>query len=110
MNNLAMAYGAAGRTAEALALHEETLKLMKPKLGPDHPDTLPSMDNLAGAYRPPGGPPRPSRWTRRRSSSRSEAGPRPPRYPRSMNNLAVAYQAAGRTAEALAAATRRRSS
>jgi hypothetical protein len=37
----------AGRTEEALELHEETLQLRKAKLGPDHPDTLKSMNNLA---------------------------------------------------------------
>ena len=45
-----MAYLAAGRTAEAIALHEETLKLEEAKLGPDHPDTLTSRNNLAVAY------------------------------------------------------------
>jgi tetratricopeptide (TPR) repeat protein len=38
---------AAGRTAEALALHEATLKLRQAKLGPDHPYTLNSRRNLA---------------------------------------------------------------
>ena len=37
-------------TAEAIALHEETLKLRESKLGPDHPDTLDSRNNLAVAY------------------------------------------------------------
>ena len=31
-------------------MHEETLKLMTSKLGPDHPDTLTSRNNLAAAY------------------------------------------------------------
>ena len=31
-------------------LSEETLALMKSKLGPDHPDTLASMNNLAVGY------------------------------------------------------------
>ena len=41
---------ALGRHAEALKLHEETLALRKAKLGPDHPDTLLSMNNLANSY------------------------------------------------------------
>ena len=49
-NNLAAAYLAAGRTAEAITLHEATLKLRESKLGPDHPDTLTSRNNLAAAY------------------------------------------------------------
>ena len=40
MNNLADQLRALGRHAEALKLREETLTLMKAKLGPDHPDTL----------------------------------------------------------------------
>ena len=48
------AYAAAGRQAEAIALHEETLKLREAKLGPDHPDTLGSRNNLANAYRAAG--------------------------------------------------------
>ena len=54
MNNLALAYQAAGKLDLALPLHEETLKLKKAKLGPDHPDTLTSMNNLAVAYQAAG--------------------------------------------------------
>ncbi len=36
------------------ALHEETLKRQKATLGPDHPNTLISMNNLALAYRDAG--------------------------------------------------------
>ncbi len=50
MNNLANSYKDLGRYAEALKLYEETLALLKAKLGPDHPDTLGSMDNLADSY------------------------------------------------------------
>ena len=34
-----------------MAMYEETLRLMSAKLGPEHPHTLTSMDNLATAYR-----------------------------------------------------------
>ena len=68
MNNLAMGYQAAGKLDKALPLFEETLALMKSKLGPDHPDTLTSMNNLAGATRPPGS------WTRP-CRSRGDAEP-----------------------------------
>ena len=40
--------------SEALALYEETLKRRQAKLGPDHPDTLTAMNNLAVAYRDAG--------------------------------------------------------
>ena len=53
----------------ALPLHEETLKLRKAKLGPDHPDTLASMNNLAAAYDLPGSWTWPCRFSRKRSSS-----------------------------------------
>jgi eukaryotic-like serine/threonine-protein kinase len=53
-NDLAEAYGAAGRTAEALALHEQTLQLREAKLGPDHPDTLTSRNNVARTYQQAG--------------------------------------------------------
>ena len=43
-----------GRVNEALPLFEETLKLRKAKLGPDHPDTLESMFGLAWAYQAAG--------------------------------------------------------
>jgi hypothetical protein len=39
-----------GRQADALKLNEETLALRKAKLGPDHPDTLASMRDLAESY------------------------------------------------------------
>jgi hypothetical protein len=47
MNNLARMYQLAGRLELALPLFEETLKLRKARLGPEHPDTLPTMNNRA---------------------------------------------------------------
>jgi tetratricopeptide (TPR) repeat protein len=49
-NNLALAYWAAGRTAEAITIHEATVRQCESKLGPSHPDTLTSRNNLASAY------------------------------------------------------------
>jgi eukaryotic-like serine/threonine-protein kinase len=51
-SNLALAYRAAGRTAEAITLLEATLKIRESKLGPAHPDTLASVhthSQLGGA-------------------------------------------------------------
>ena len=59
-SSLANAYLAAGRTAEAITMHEATLKLMESKLGPNHPDTLNSRNNLAMPTSTPAAPPRPS--------------------------------------------------
>jgi hypothetical protein len=50
-NNLAEGYRALGRNEEAVALHEQTLKLREKVLGPEHPDTLRSRSNLAAGYR-----------------------------------------------------------
>ena len=82
MNNLAVSYAALGRHAEALKLHEETLALRKARLGPDHPDTLASMSNLAISYEDLGRPPRPSSSARRRWRCEGQARPRPPRHAR----------------------------
>jgi hypothetical protein len=63
----------AGRPAEAIPLHERTLADMEQVLGPDHPDTLRSRNNLANAYqeagRPTGASPRRRWWGPHRSSS-----------------------------------------
>ena len=48
--NLATVLLAAGRTAEAVRLHETTLERFRATLGPDHPDTLEARNGLALAY------------------------------------------------------------
>jgi tetratricopeptide (TPR) repeat protein len=50
MNNLAMAYRAAGTLELAVPLMKETLKLTRSIRGGDHHDTLTSINNLAAAY------------------------------------------------------------
>jgi hypothetical protein len=50
MHNLALSYGHFGRHDDALNLLGRTLALQKAKLGPDHIDTLRSMNSLAGSY------------------------------------------------------------
>ena len=49
-DNLADAYRAAGRLAEAIPLYERTLADRERVLGPEHPDTLASRNGLAYAY------------------------------------------------------------
>jgi hypothetical protein len=49
-NNLANAYRAMGRAAEAIALHEQVLAVRQRVLGPEHPDTMQSENNLARAH------------------------------------------------------------
>jgi tetratricopeptide (TPR) repeat protein len=94
-------YRFAGRLPEAIALFEGTLKLREARLGPDHPDTLASRNNLAEAYRAAG----------RLSDAiallegtlkRMEAalGPDHPYTLEDRNNLAEAYESLGRRADA----------
>ena len=55
-NNLAGAYRALGRTADARPLHERALAIAETSLGPDHPTTAIRLDNLASTYRDLGRP------------------------------------------------------
>jgi Tetratricopeptide repeat len=48
-NSRAKAYLAAGRTAEAITLLEQNLADREQVLGPDHPGTLTTRNNLADA-------------------------------------------------------------
>src|SRR5439155_19933364 len=47
---LGRAYGGLGEYAEAQKQLERSTALRKQKLGPDHPDTLRSMENVARLY------------------------------------------------------------
>lgn len=49
-NNLANAYCGVGRYDDAIALHQDTLRVRERVLGLEHPDTLSSRNNLAKAY------------------------------------------------------------
>jgi hypothetical protein len=49
-HNLAIAYRVAGRTAEAIALYEQTLADRERVIGSDHPATLKTRHNLAVTY------------------------------------------------------------
>ena len=73
------------------------MKLRKAKLGPDHPDTLTSMNNLAMAYQDAGkldlALPLFEETLRLR---KAKLGPDHPDTLTSMNNLAMAYQDAGK--------------
>jgi tetratricopeptide (TPR) repeat protein len=54
MNNLGRALEDTGKLDLALRLYEETLRLRKAKLGPDHPSTLTSANRLALGLRAAG--------------------------------------------------------
>ena len=79
-----------------------TLRLKEAKLGPDHPDTLASRNNLSIAYRATG----------RTSGAialdevtlklfETKLGPDHPNTLKSRINLALTYQAAGQIAQAI---------
>ena len=101
-SNLALAYRAAGRTAEAITMGEQTLAAMERLLGPDHPDTLTSRNNLASAYQDAGRTAEAIILHEQTLAARERLrGPDHPDTLQSRNNLASAYQDAGRTAEAI---------
>jgi tetratricopeptide (TPR) repeat protein len=54
LNNLAIAYRAAGKLPEAIALHKQVRDAFVKKLGADHLDTLSAQHNLALSYRDAG--------------------------------------------------------
>jgi len=102
-NNLALAYRAAGRTAEAIALLEQALADRERLLGTDHPDTLASRNNLAIAYRAAGRTAEAIPLHEQALADRERLlATDHPRTLASRNNLAAAYEDAGRTAEATA--------
>jgi tetratricopeptide (TPR) repeat protein len=100
--NLGSALEKLGRYADALKLHEETLALRKAKLGPDHTDTLASMQGLANSYAELG---RHADALKLREETltlqKAKLGPDHPETLGSMNNLANSYFDLGRYAEAL---------
>ncbi len=127
-NNLANAYQAAGRADEAIALHEQVLADRERVLGPDHPHTEQSRNNLAAAQRAAGRADEAAADERAAADPQAatpqeqtpsglgpialheqvladlerELGPEHPDTLAARNNLALAYQAAGRTGEAIA--------
>jgi tetratricopeptide (TPR) repeat protein len=97
MNNLAVAYRAAGKPDRALPLLEEALALARSRLGLDHPDTLKCMNNLAVAYQANGKLDRAlPLFEETFALRRSRLGPDHIHTLMSMKDLAMAYQAAGK--------------
>jgi tetratricopeptide (TPR) repeat protein len=95
-------YREAGKLDLALPLYEETLKLRRAKLGPDHPHTLATMNNLAALF-----------WSLKKLDQsiplfertltvyRRKLGEDHPDTLGTLANLGVNYRDAGRLAEAL---------
>ena len=97
-----MTYFYLGEAPLAIRQYERALELRQAELGPDHPDTLTSRNNLAEAYHAAG---RTAEAIALHEATlklmESKLGPDHPDTLTSRNNLAAAYRAAGRTAEAI---------
>ena len=88
--------------AQAIAVGEPLLADLERVLGPDHPDTLASRNNLALAYRAAGRAAEAIPLLERTlADSERVLGPDHPDTLISRNNLAAAYRGAGRAAEAI---------
>jgi tetratricopeptide (TPR) repeat protein len=81
---------------EAIAMYRRGLALWEKALGPDHPATLTTMNNLALAYEDAGelGKALPL-FEQTLEKVRAKLGPDQPRTLHTMHHLALAYQAAG---------------
>ncbi len=100
-NNLAQAYFAGGRTAEAIVMHKETLKQRISKLGPDHPRTLVTRHSLAVAYRAADRPHEANAiWERLLPVAIKALGPGHPNTLTFTKSLAVAYESIGQWSQA----------
>jgi len=103
LNNLALAYQAAGRLPEAIALFERVRDGSVKKPGANHPDTLFTLGNLAAAYREAGRLPEAITLLEQvRDAFAKTGGADHPDTLTTLNNLAMAYQDAGRLPEAIA--------
>ena len=95
--------GRLGDSAEqAIAVGEPLTADSERVLGPDHPDTLTSRDNLANAYQDAGRTGEAITLHEQTLTDRERVlGPDHPNTLTSRGNLALAYQVAGRTGEAI---------
>jgi serine/threonine protein kinase len=101
-NTLGESYWYLGQPAQAIRQHERALQLRRSIRGPDHPETLTSLDNLAVAYFSAGRVAEALPLSEEALKLRRiQLGPDHPDTLESMNNLAEAYSAAGRSADAL---------
>ncbi len=98
-----MAYREAGRWDRAIPLFERTLAAQTARLGPDHPNTLLTQNNLAPAYQAVGQIDRAIALLEQTLAGRTaKLGADHPSTFTTQNNLALAYQAAGQIDRAIA--------
>ena len=87
----------------AIEVFQKARDTRESKLGPVHPDTLATLNNLAEAYRAAGKLPEAiSLFERVRDARIAKPGPDHPDTLTTLNGLAQAYQSAGKLAEAIA--------
>ena len=92
----------AGRYQEALPLQQRALEILETALGPEHPDTVIVLSNLAGIYRMAGAYDRSLPLFQRALQTREKIlGPVHPDTATSLNNLATLYQDMGAYGQAL---------
>jgi serine/threonine protein kinase len=100
---LGQSYQYLGDPALAIRQHQRARELRAAALGPDHPDTLASMSNLAEAYLSLGRTAQAiTLYEQALKLRKAKLGPHHPDTLSGMNNLATAYWSAGRNDEALA--------
>lgn len=103
LNNLAAAYLAADRTAEAIVPYEQARDAQVQKLEAHHPHSLTMLRNLARAYQVVGRLPEAiALYDQVSQAQRTKLGANHPETLITLNNLALANQAVGRLDEAMA--------
>jgi serine/threonine protein kinase len=99
---LGLTYWYLGEYPQAIEQHTRAFELRESKLGPDHPDTLTSRNNLAVAYHSAGRLADAIRLNEQNLKLyEAKLGPDHPDTLHCRNNLAAAYHDAGRTADAI---------
>ena len=85
-----------GRHEQALPLYQRALAIREKALGPDHPDTATSLNNLAGLYQAMGRHEQAlPLYQRALAMMRKTLGPDHPDTATSLNNLAGLYRGHG---------------
>jgi serine/threonine protein kinase/Tfp pilus assembly protein PilF len=101
-NTLGLTYGCLRQDQAAIAQCERVLALRREHLGPDHPDTLRTMSNLATAYKDAGQLDKAlPLWGQALAKEKEKLGPDHPDTLATMDCLAMAYLAAGQLDQAL---------
>ncbi len=99
---LGTTYWYLGEGMAAIRQFQRVLEIRRAKLGPDHPQTLTTRNNLAVAYKAAGRTAEAIElYETVLKAEAAKLGPDHPETLTTRNNLANAYQAAGRTSEAI---------